>query len=49
MSARDLVHEGEAQAAAGGLGGEEAIRDSKRKTEREPPHQALSSGVYRFT
>ena len=29
-----------------GVGG---IRDSKRKTEREPPHQALSSGVYRFT
>jgi tRNA U38,U39,U40 pseudouridine synthase TruA len=25
------------------------IRDSKRRTEREPPHQALSSGVYRFT
>jgi hypothetical protein len=27
----------------------EGIRDSKRKTGREPPHQALSSGVYRFT
>ena len=27
----------------------EGIRDSKRKSEREPPHQALSSGVCRFT